>query len=419
MARVAVVSEVPVFPVDAGNRSRILTFTRALRAIGHEVVFLRLGRRPLGEAVRAAHHAEFGPDRVMEHVLTERERLTFRFTRELRDLGRRLLRVFDEDLGHHNGIDELCPRSYVRAVAAAHASRRFEAVVVEYAAMSRVLGVFGPEVLRIIDTHDRFADRHRSYLGEGVGYWYSVSPRTEAATLRRADVVLAIQDEEAAAFRRDVGDGVEIVTVGHLLDLAAPIDRDDGVGAVVVGSNNATNVHSVARFLDTVLPRILGALPDFRLHLVGRICEEVPDRPGVVRHGFVDDLRRAFEVAPIAINPSLLGTGINIKLLEGMAFGVAGVTTRIGARGLPETLRDGLVIVPDDDPAAFAEAVVALAGDPRRRAAAAARSRAAAAAWNEVQVRALGKVMERIGGRGGRSDPVDPPSPRADEAARA
>ncbi len=80
--------------------------------------------------------------------------------------------------------------------------------------------------------------------------------------------------------------------------------------------------------------------------MAGRICEWLPDTPHVTKLGFVGDLKNVFEAAPLAINPVLLGSGINIKLLEAMAAALPTVSTVTGARGLPEAFSGGVVVVP-------------------------------------------------------------------------
>src|SRR5690606_24873025 len=49
-----------------------------------------------------------------------------------------------------------------------HAKHQFEAVVVEYVFFSRALLRFGPEVFKVLDTHDCFTMRHNLYLEMGL-----------------------------------------------------------------------------------------------------------------------------------------------------------------------------------------------------------------------------------------------------------
>jgi glycosyltransferase involved in cell wall biosynthesis len=66
------------------------------------------------------------------------------------------------------------------------------------------------------------------------------------------------------------------------------------------------------------------------------------------------------------VAPIRYGGGIKIKVLEAMACGKPVVTTSVGAEGIAEADEGALIVA--DDPAEFAEAVVALLSDKNRRA---------------------------------------------------
>jgi glycosyltransferase involved in cell wall biosynthesis len=89
--------------------------------------------------------------------------------------------------------------------------------------------------------------------------------------------------------------------------------------------------------------------------------------------GWVEDVRPFIVGATVYVAPLRMGSGTRLKLLEAMSLGKAIVSTRLGAEGLVdlkgEPVRDGreMVLVDDDAPLAFAQAVVALLRDPDRR----------------------------------------------------
>jgi glycosyltransferase involved in cell wall biosynthesis len=134
-------------------------------------------------------------------------------------------------------------------------------------------------------------------------------------------------------------------------------------------------------------------LPDFRLVLAGSVCEAVEDHPAIEKLGRVERVIDAFERAPLLINPMVVGTGINIKILDALAAGVATVSTETGARGLPADFRGGMLLAPDRDYAAFAAHVVALMEDASRREMLGRRAREDAIRWNQRQNDALARVL--------------------------
>ena len=76
----------------------------------------------------------------------------------------------------------------------------------------------------------------------------------------------------------------------------------------------------------------------------------------------------------VFVCPILSGSGVRVKLLEAFAAGIPVVSTRVGAEGL--AAKDGEFCALADDPAGFAERVLALFENPRAAAEMAARARA-------------------------------------------
>ncbi len=131
-------------------------------------------------------------------------------------------------------------------------------------------------------------------------------------------------------------------------------------------------------FLANVMPRILEKAPEAKLVLAGSDpppAHAYADFAGAVRMlGYVDDVREPLGRYAVFVCPILSGSGVRVKLLEAYAAGIPVVSTRVGAEGLGA--KDGELCALADDPAEFADRVVALLGDPQRAAEMAARARA-------------------------------------------
>ena len=127
--------------------------------------------------------------------------------------------------------------------------------------------------------------------------------------------------------------------------------------------------------------------------MAGRICDWLPDTPHVRKLGFVADMQGVFRRAPLALNPVMLGSGINIKLLEAMAAAVPTVSTQTGVRGLPGSYGSGVVVVPDAEPAQHAAAIVRLARSAGLRREIGQSAYRDAQRWNAAQHEALQRVL--------------------------
>jgi glycosyltransferase involved in cell wall biosynthesis len=140
------------------------------------------------------------------------------------------------------------------------------------------------------------------------------------------------------------------------------------------------NREALEFFVTGIFPRIRSQVPDVRFVVAGRNPpEEFRQRlghiPGVEFTGTVSDTHAEIASAAGCVVPLRIGSGTRLKILEAAAMAKPVVSTRLGAEGLE--FRDGQEIALEDEPAAFADAVVKLlsAAPDRHRLGQAARKR--------------------------------------------
>ena len=130
------------------------------------------------------------------------------------------------------------------------------------------------------------------------------------------------------------------------------------------------NEDAILYFIDAILPKIRRRIRDISFTVVGRnptsVVRETAERAGVQVTGLVDDVRPFMSRAVVYVVPLRIGGGTRLKIFEALAMGKALVSTTVGAEGLP--LVPGVHFLQEDDPNAFADAVVSLVQDPGRRA---------------------------------------------------
>ncbi|MGP4671909.1 glycosyltransferase family 4 protein [Agrobacterium salinitolerans] len=401
--KIAFISAIPAVPASEGNRSRILQLTRSVRALGHEVHFVYVDTPMVLDFEEEAHATEFTP--ACFHKITRRREgwktrfvadFGFKFSHKAFRAVRKVHRLLGRDSGFYNYLDEFYYPEIGRQVRDIQRRLGIDAVIVEYAFHSRAFVGLPDDVLRILDTHDSFADRHKAFINTAnkYGYWFSVPPEKECKAFRRADVVIAIQEEEERTFRQRLGkEPPAVATVSHILDLDGRVEDLSSSDFLFLGSSNDANIISLTGFIDNVLPIVRATRPDIRLVVAGSICGKIGDRDGVVKLGRVDSLKEAFTRAPLSINPITLGTGINIKLLDALAAGVPTISTRTGARGLSERYRRGVVIVGDGDHQAFADAILQLAASQDQRQELGNKAFEDAIEWNRRQMTVLNNIL--------------------------
>ena len=190
--------------------------------------------------------------------------------------------------------------------------------------------------MKILDTHDIFGDRHKLFLKHGQQpSWFYTTPEHEATGLQRADAVLAIQEKENAYFS-SLAPNTNVLTVGHITRIIPPSASKEFANRLLfIGSGNNVNIDALNYFLDDIWPGVQKQAPKAQLEVVGNICKQFPSLPeGCHAAGEVADLGKSYATADIVINPVRFGTGLKIKNIESLGYGMPLVTTQAGAEGL-------------------------------------------------------------------------------------
>jgi len=133
-----------------------------------------------------------------------------------------------------------------------------------------------------------------------------------------------------------------------------------------LGSMNwIPNQEGIRWFLTHVWPDIHRQFPDLKYYLAGR---EMPawmvelQLPNVVVVGEVPDARSFIASKSVMIVPLFSGSGIRVKIIEGMAAGKTVISTSIGAEGINYTHRENILIA--DTPCDFFSMVSICVSDP-------------------------------------------------------
>ncbi|GIV33810.1 MAG: glycosyl transferase family 1 [Chitinophagales bacterium] len=105
-------------------------------------------------------------------------------------------------------------------------------------------------------------------------------------------------------------------------------------------------------FLDKVWPRLRARFPALELHLAGR---KMPaaffgyKSPGLIIHGEVGDAVEFMRSKDIMIVPLLSGSGLRVKIIEGMLLGKVVVSTSVGASGIHYKDGENILIANNED----------------------------------------------------------------------
>lgn len=120
------------------------------------------------------------------------------------------------------------------------------------------------------------------------------------------------------------------------------------------------NQEGIIWFLNHCWPIILAKFPSTRFYIAGRnaprsLVKQITEHPNTTYCGEVPDAAQFIHSKGIMVVPLLTGSGMRVKIVEGMTLGKAIVSTTIGAEGIDA--QDGKQILIADSPDDF---VVAL-----------------------------------------------------------
>ena len=121
----------------------------------------------------------------------------------------------------------------------------------------------------------------------------------------------------------------------------------------------APNQEGLIWFAEKCWPAIHKRYPELKFYVAGRNApawmQKKMDLPNVVFLGEVVDAYEFMNSKSIMIVPLFSGSGMRVKIIEGMALGKSIVTTPIGAEGIEVENRKHLLIAGDEE--SFADAV--------------------------------------------------------------
>lgn len=179
----------------------------------------------------------------------------------------------------------------------------------------------------------------------------------EVEQFEKYDLLIAFTDRDMGKFRK-LGylNGAITSPIGiELNQYQASFSKPGSFSVTFIGALDwMPNSEALTWFLNKVWNKLHLNHSDFMLHVAGRNCPEHFKNlrlPGVVVHGEVEDSNSFISKHPVMVVPLLSGSGMRVKILEGMALGKVIVTTSLGLEGIPALHREHVLIA--DTPEEF------------------------------------------------------------------
>lgn len=322
--KLLVVSMIPSHPPYSGNRKRIYSLLNYLKSQSITIDFLfydQNGKNRNSYLLMQQAWDRF--DVVVDTFLLRNIRRSSRYFKKL----------LKHEVPLNDMLDSLCGESLIKAVEKKLKKESFNAILVEYVYLSKVFEFIDKRMLKIIDTNDVFSDRNKRLLQDGISRAsFSISPADEKLGLKRADVVIAIQKEELELFKSV--NGPLVIEVGHIAEekfIKRQYSTLKSVG--IIAGNDIVNRHSVKKFLELVDKKNI--LKEVDIYIAGPVCDSLGEPASNVKlMGKIDSLEDFFTLADIYVTPTISGTGLKIKSIEALSYGVPLFSTAEGIIGI-------------------------------------------------------------------------------------
>lgn len=230
--------------------------------------------------------------------------------------------------------------------------KKYDTIVISYAAWGEIIGTNPTKAHAILDTHDFITAQNKNSKNIGRSF------QDEIKILNKFDEVWSYSVEEEYIFDQFTRPETKIT----LIPISFPnrteaAYQEKSIDVIYVASNNPHNIAGI----EWTKTKVFSHLPQVKIHVFGNICENLSDCNNIKTYGRVDCLDEVYRKAKVAICPMMSGTGIKIKVLEALSYGLPVVTTRRGIDGLLNKKNNGCIVT--NDPLDFAQTVLKLLND--------------------------------------------------------
>ena len=258
-------------------------------------------------------------------------------------------------------------------------------VAAEFVGLTRLYAGRARLVFDTVDLH--YLREQRAAELENRPDLARVAERTRAqeiGIMRECDLTLVVSPVEKDILSHDAPSvSVEVLSNVHEIHGCRNgyADRRDLV--FVGGFQHPPNSDAVIWFVGEILPRVLAAIPDLHLHVIGsKVSAEIQALASehVRVHGYVEDIAPYMDSARISVAPLRYGAGVKGKVNMAMSYGLPVVATAMAVEGMH--VRSGIDVSVAEDAAGFADAIIRLYGDE--------------ALWNRLSQNGLANVREHF-----------------------
>ncbi|WP_291135970.1 glycosyltransferase [Flavobacterium sp. UBA7663] len=325
------------FVLNQGNNARAFALLQYFKSKNHEIDYIGIASKSFSEvdleSIKKADLIDNGFLLKKDKRISKTFAYLFSYAIPNKLKGR--IRDFDRTrFGHKTQFSKILK------------DNQYDYIVISYAYWAELIrkNKHLKNAKLIIDTHDFLTSQFQNQKRFNLGKYFN----KEIELLNLFQKVWVISSDENYIFSQFVSS--DVITIPHTLEAKFQLNSTKKYDLVYVASSNEHNVKSAKWFFEEVYPKLN---PNLSICVVGKINEHIPELPNVTKMHFVEDLNQVYSESRVAICPMLSGTGLKIKVVEALSFGLPVVCNPRGIDGLINKTNNGCLVT--EDAAIFAK----------------------------------------------------------------
>jgi glycosyltransferase involved in cell wall biosynthesis len=238
---------------------------------------------------------------------------------------------------------------------------QYDYILISYVNWADLLKHINTNKVKTILTVEDFISMNNYERNSGK-YNLGKSINEEIERINLFNKAICISKEEANFFERACKD-VEFHHIPHFLENKfSEVKKDTDI--VFVGSDNPFNRDGMIWFFEYVMPHLSDI---YKIKIIGKVNEHLEKYKNRFKNiefiSYVENLDDIYSKSKISICPLQGGTGLKIKVVESLSYGVPVLCTKYGIVGM-DSKYNGCIVV--DEPQEFANEVKNILEDEER-----------------------------------------------------
>ena len=349
--RVLIASPVSMLPPTSGNSARIFQLYTVLKEVFKDCIidYCLITTSEMQNRFDGHSMPEYLGENF--HLWQMGNSATDSLTYKLFRVFKKLFGSFSTKIADYLPVDLMFSRKQKLAFKRLVLEISPDVLICEYVLLAPILELVPDNIITIVDTHDKFGNRNARLRAESenAGLWWSLTMNQEKRLLEKFDYALAIQKTEGDYFHSIVDNNkVNVVTLDILNLPSVFVSHEHSFDNTIgfIGSNNGHNNYGLTYFIERCWPKILEANPKAKLLVAGTVKINLNDDiKNVYSLGLVNNVLDDFyKKCSFVINPCFTGSGLKIKTIEALSYGLPVVSTAEGATGIEDFNNKGLLI---------------------------------------------------------------------------